>query len=421
MQNEQSYRIVKLTASNVKRIEAVEIEPDGNVVVIGGDNGQGKSSVLDSILYGLVGKKSMPPKPVRSGEGKSEIKIDLGDFEVIRTIKENSTQTLKIQSKDGSYYSSPQQKLDAIVSELSFDPVEFMNKPTKAQAETLKKLVGLDFEELDKKRQQLYEERTMVNRDVKRCESTLSGMEYDANYGTETTDINELMNKERAANEIISKYQSKKNELERSEELLSTLRTEKEELERKLGIVTERICAGVEKLKLQRVELESIELPDVESVRKEINYAQAKNRIVESNKSYNATKSELKEHSNKSAQLTKSIEDIDSEKKTALVNAKFPVSGLSINDDGVVFEGVPLEQASSAEKLKVCAAIGCALNPKLRFITIRDGSLLDKNSMQVLEDFAEENDVQVWIERVGDHDKGAIIIEEGKIKGSNDE
>ena len=47
-------KIVQLTAENVKRLTAVSIAPDGNLVQITGRNGQGKASVLDAI-FGNVG------------------------------------------------------------------------------------------------------------------------------------------------------------------------------------------------------------------------------------------------------------------------------------------------------------------------------------------------------------------------------
>ena len=59
-------RIVSLTAENVKRISAVHIVPgDGGVVLIGGRNAQGKSSVLDSIMYALGGASAIPDEPIR--------------------------------------------------------------------------------------------------------------------------------------------------------------------------------------------------------------------------------------------------------------------------------------------------------------------------------------------------------------------
>ena len=58
-------RIISLQAENIKRLKAVEITPEGDIVVIAGRNGQGKTSVLDSIWYALGGSpdKKDTPRP----------------------------------------------------------------------------------------------------------------------------------------------------------------------------------------------------------------------------------------------------------------------------------------------------------------------------------------------------------------------
>ena len=54
-------------------------------------------------------------------------------------------------------------------------------------------------------------------------------------------------------------------------------------------------------------------------------------------------------------------------------------------------------------------------NPRRRGIRILDGSLLDADNRALIEGMAREHDYQVWIERVGDADKGAVIIEDGAV------
>jgi hypothetical protein len=54
-------------------------------------------------------------------------------------------------------------------------------------------------------------------------------------------------------------------------------------------------------------------------------------------------------------------------------------------------------------------------NPELRVIRIKDGSLLDPDGMAMLKTMAQENDFQIWIERVTDMDPIAIVIEDGSV------
>lgn len=57
-------KISSLRMENVKRVRAVQLEPSENgLTIIGGKNGQGKTSVLDAIAWALGGDKYKPSNP----------------------------------------------------------------------------------------------------------------------------------------------------------------------------------------------------------------------------------------------------------------------------------------------------------------------------------------------------------------------
>jgi hypothetical protein len=87
----------------------------------------------------------------------------------------------------------------------------------------------------------------------------------------------------------------------------------------------------------------------------------------------------------------------------------------------VLLNGVPFEQASDAERLRASIAIAAAMNPKLRVIRVRDGSLLDDEAMALLSGFASENDFQIWIERVDSSGRVGFVMEDGHLKTTIDE
>jgi hypothetical protein len=95
---------------------------------------------------------------------------------------------------------------------------------------------------------------------------------------------------------------------------------------------------------------------------------------------------------------------------------KMPVQGLTFGEGEILLNGVPFAQASDAEQLQASVAIAAALNPKLRVIRIRDGSLLDDLAMQRLAQFATATDMQVWIERVDSSGKIGFVLEDGHVK-----
>ncbi|MBR9800581.1 hypothetical protein GYB59_02250 [bacterium] len=120
----------------------------------------------------------------------------------------------------------------------------------------------------------------------------------------------------------------------------------------------------------------------------------------------------------KQAEASKLDERVESlrEKRLALMDsATWPVEGLGFGPDGVTFNGLPFDQCSSAEQLKISTAIGLSQNPTIRLMIIRDGSLLDDESLAMVDQLARENDAQILVERVGQGKPGEIVIEDGEV------
>src|SRR5262249_25956680 len=119
-------RIIRFSASNVKRLGVVEIFPKGNVVKISGKNGSGKTSILDAIMWALCGTSTTPKQVVRKGEKKALVQLDIEQFVVTRTWREGGDKDgeLLVQNKsDRSTLNSPQKVLDALMGKITFDPL----------------------------------------------------------------------------------------------------------------------------------------------------------------------------------------------------------------------------------------------------------------------------------------------------------
>ncbi len=92
-----------------------------------------------------------------------------------------------------------------------------------------------------------------------------------------------------------------------------------------------------------------------------------------------------------------------------------PVPGLGFSETEVTLNGIPLSQSSSAEQLRVGLAIAIAANPNMKVMLIRDGSLLDEDSLRLVEESAKAAGAQVWIERVSSTGC-TVVIEDGQVK-----
>jgi len=427
-------RIVKLEAANVKRLVAVEITPDGNLVVIGGRNGQGKTSVLDSIAYALGGKDLLCEVPLRKGTERGHVEVDLGDLVVRRTFTPAGGGTLTVSSKDGAVYRSPQTMLDKLVGRLSFDPLEFSRMEPRRQLETLRSLVGLDFSAIDAKRQELYEERTLVNRTTRQLEAKLAAMPEHSNAPAEPVSVAALLEELDAAE---ATHERAREATEAAEESLADLgRLQREhaaavehvtELERQLTDARAAVIVAAERVADQKKEAQSASLGaqhargaivDTALIRERIAEAEAVNDQVRANVERAEQVAEVEESKAEAARLTAEIEALDAQKAAGLASAEFPVPELSFDESGVTLGGVPFSQASAAEQVRVSVAMGLAMNPRLRVLLIRDGSLLDDESLGLVAKLAADAEAQVWLERVGDGEECQVVIEDGAVRPS---
>ena len=408
-------KIVSLKAENIKRLSAVHIEPNGSLVIIGGKNAQGKTSVLDSIQMALGGKDSVPPEPIRKGAKKGEIVADLDELIVTRRFTSKSTY-LSVTTKDGEKPKSPQAILDKLCGTLSFDPLEFSRMKPQQQAEVLRELVGLDFVEHDALRKKMFDERTEVNRTLKALRAQCEGMENYTDAPAEPVDVAKLVKELDRIDKRNALVAEKKDKLRAAKANVGHREAAIADLARQIEEAKAQLAEDIEAVKAAEIDVAGSEPEDRDPVHEDLVNAADTNRQVEANAKRAALIAEVKATAKKADGLTASLDKLDEQKAAAIESAKMPVDKLGLEDDVVTYDGLPLSQASSAEQLRVSVSVGLALNPKLAVLLIRDGSLLDEDSLRALAEMAEKANAQVWIERVGDGDETAVIIEDGEVR-----
>jgi DNA repair exonuclease SbcCD ATPase subunit len=406
-------KIIELKSSNIKKIKAVELVLDDkkNIVMITGRNGQGKTSILDSIWYALGGKRAVQEKPIRHGEEEAEVEINVDGYIVKRSFTEKGSY-LSVSGKDGEKYSNPQEFLDYIVGNLSFDPLEFSRMESKKQIEVLTGIVGIDINEFDSKKKALTEERVMVGREGKVLAQHTESEVAEAEKLKDQPEISitELSDKISVAKEEHSAYIRAKDEIGDKLVLIKEAEDGIKELQAKVKAYKVTI-ENLTKVKDTAVNIDELKKQIDNADSKNVKIREAKQVLDDSNK----VAAKKKEYTD----LTDKILAVDKEKKDALAKAKMPIEGLSWEEDLVLYNGIPYSQISGAEQLRVSMAIAMASNPKLRVILVRDGSLLDKDNMSIVAEMAKDKDFQVWIESVDDTGKVGIYIEEGEIKKVN--
>lgn len=416
-------RIAHLYAENFKRLSVVEISPTGDIVEIAGKNGQGKSSILDAIWVALAGRAVAPPKPVRKGVEKCVIRLDLGDMIITRTFSEKEsgpyTDTVKVETSDGLRYPKPQEVLDGLMGQLGFDPFAFIQMKPDEQAETLMQLVPLsvDIEKSALADQSDYAKRRDINRDIAALDGQIAGIPDDPDLPKEAPDRGDLADQLAKAADHNTAIERILRQREQEDCEVVDLGEEIASLESKIEALKKR-RANIEQAIKEREPLgASI---DVDAIRQLLREADGLAARMDAQKRRADLVEQRAKAKRESDALTDAMRARDEERQKALAEAKMPVEGLSfgISDKGkpvILFDGVPFEQASSAAQIRVATAVAMASNPELRVLRIKDGALLDDDSMAILREMAADEDFQLWVEVVRPTEGVGFIIENGQV------
>lgn len=430
-------KIISLQAENFKRLVAVEITPTGNVVEIAGKNGQGKSSILDSIWTALAGSVVAPSQPIRKGQLEATITLQLGsdkpELIVTRTFRpkpdgSDTITKLTVESADGARFPSPQAVLDKLLGAMSFDPLEFERMDPRKQFNTLRAFVpGVDFDAIDADNKADYERRTKLNQQAKQSRAAADSIKVPADTPPQPVDMSALAKQLEDAGKFNADIETRKANRERmnaaaDEALAGAIRQEERARElraeaEKLEAATANNRAAANGVKQKIIDAGPLPEPkDTTEMRQQLANAEHINNAVRESARRSELLQQCRSFESAASELSLTMDKREVQKREAIAAAKLPVDGIEFSGNGILYNGVPFEQASDAERLTVSIAIAMAMNPKLRVVRVRDGSLLDDDSMKILADMADKNDCQVWIERVGDAGKTGIIIEDGRVK-----
>lgn len=427
-------KIINLKAENIKRLTAVEITPAGNMVEITGKNGNGKTSVLDAIWWCLGGTDAVQAEPIRRGADSAQVTLDLGDYVVTRKFKrvdgKPSTTSLTVANREGARFQSPQSMLDGFLSGLTFDPLEFARMKPQDQFNALRSFVpSVDFAAVDKANKADYDARRIENSRAKDAESAAKAITVPETMQTRVN-LDALENELAQAGEWNAAIEREISDRRNTELAISgTLKTADEEeqhaeaLEQQAAALraqAQRRRAGAKKKSEEAAARPPLAArKDAGTITARLREARAINEAADAVDRDHARRDALlkvaRDATQRSDELTQAIIERSAAKDAAIAAASLPVPGLGFTEGAITLNGLPFDQASDAEQLQASVAVAMAMNPTLRVVRVRDGSLLDPESMQILAKMANAADCQVWIETVASGRPGAIVIEDGHI------
>jgi len=394
--------ITQLCAQNVKKLEAVQIRPDGKPVILTGDNEAGKSTVLDCIWMAITG--NVPAQPIRDGQQKASITLEITiddeqtDIVVERTFTSKGSY-ISVKDKDGKKLRSPQKILDGLFSSLTLDPLEFSRMKPKDQRETLLRIAGIDLTQWDTRYKELYGLRTDANRILNERKAAHKSLQ-PVPAGTPA--------QETSANALIQEIQAMKDQQTARENAETALAKDKSDLltaKDKIKELQEALKNWQDREKALSARIESTTLPDAPSQEaiaqkhSELERIEDTNKNVRAKLNFDASMDAVNRADNVAKKAQQAIDEHLKTKQQLLEKADFGIEGLFVNDDGVIFEGQPLEQQSTARTMEISARIAMRDTSKLKLLIIRDASLIGTKIFQRIAELAEEHGFQLWVER----------------------
>ena len=458
-----------LSIENVKRVEAVQVEcADGKSIIIGGRNGEGKTSILDGICWGLGGDRCKPTDAVRDGE---QAFIDITLSNGIRAVRSGKNASLKVTDPGGSR--SGQKLLDEFIDMLALRLPRFMEASEKEKIRTFLKIAGVEEElsKLDKEYDELYQERLALGRIGKQKAGAAKELPFHEDAGCVELDASELGAKLQDAINARNDYENACGAKARAAEALKTAKiahdlhnsngrdslaerinlTEtmakeaiaeiKARLEDELAIVNSRAERDIKAMQDEHAAtgktltqgclkaeqaageadkaLTDLTPPEdgvIDQFSGELKTISDTNLKARVNMAKDAAEREAAELRREYASMSKTLEDLDERRVALLAGADLPLAGLGIRDKQLTFNDRKWDCMSGAEQLRVATAIVRKLNPKCGFVLMDKLEQMDQETLREFVEWLDSEGMQLIATRVSTGDECTIIIEEGKIK-----
>lgn len=401
-----SVKINTLEFENVKRIKAVQLAPAKNgLTVIGGDNRQGKTSVLDAIAWALGGEKFRPSSPKREGSVTDpHLKVTLDNGIIVERSGKNGA--LKVIDPAGN--KGGQTLLNSFVEQLALDLPKFLNSTSKEKADTLLKIIGVGDKlyQLERTEKTTFDRRTEVGRIA----------DQKAKFAKELPAYTGVPDEPLSAADLIQSQQeimAYNAENLRKRQQRDYYKSQLEVAETALKQAQERYEAAMNNFKLADVDISQLEDKSTEELERNIAEIDEINKKVRANLDRERAEQEAEDLRDQYNELTHQIESLRQERRELLEGADLPLEGLSVENGELVYRGQKWDCMSSSEQLIVGASIVRKLNPDCGFVLLDKLEQLDSRTLEEFGSWLETQGLQAIATRVSTGDECAVIIEDG--------
>ncbi len=421
-----SVKITALEAENVKRIKAVALTPaPTGLTLVGGNNNQGKTSVLDALAWALGGEKFRPNAAQRDGAvAPAHLRVTLSNGVVVERKGKNSSLTVT----DPTGRRSGQQLLNAFVEPLALDLPRFMEASDKEKADILLRIIGIgnELHLRDMEIKSIYDKRTFTGQLAQQKKHFADELISYPDAPEQPLSASDLIRQQQdilARNGENQRLRQQAQELARQEQqCLDELKRTRERIE-ELEKLREELDAKHTKLFNQRKNAEKTvaQLQDESTAELEasIQSIDETNRKVRANLEKARAEDEAAKYASDYEKLTEALSQKRAERLALLNGADLPLPGLSVEDGALTYNGKRWRDMSGSDQLRVAAAIVRRLNPDCGFVLLDKLEQMDMTTLEEFGRWLEVEGLQAIATRVSTGSECQIIIEDGMVKGAD--
>jgi DNA repair exonuclease SbcCD ATPase subunit len=406
-------KIISLEMSDVKRIKAVTLEPkDNGLTIIGGRNGQGKTSVLDAIAWTLGGDKFKPSNPQRDGSVvPPAMKITLDNGITVERSGKNSA--LKVTDESGR--KGGQALLNSFLSTFALDLPKFMESTAKEKANVLLQIIGVGdkLTEYDNEEAKLYNRRLEIGRIAEQKAKYAAEMPHHPEAPAEPVSVSELIRRQQDILARNGENQRKRANAKALMENAAALKARTVALEHELAEVREQLAVAQQDADIARKTAAELVDESTAELEESIRNAETINAKVADNANKARAQKEADEYKGEYDSLTDAIEDVRNNRRALLNGADMPLPELSVDNGELTYNGQKWDCMSGSEQLKAAAAIVRRLNPECGFVLIDKLEQMDRQTLDEFGAWLEKEGLQAIATRVSTGDECSIIIEDG--------
>ena len=416
-----SVKITALQAENVKRIKAVQIEPAPNgLTIVGGNNNQGKTSVLDAIAWALGGEKYRPNAAAREGAvSPPRLRVTLSNGIVVERKGKNGALTVT----DPTGKRAGQTLLNEFVEQLALDLPRFLNASDKDKADTLLKIIGVgdQLAVMDQRIKALYDKRTTVGQIAAQKKAYAEEMQEYPDSPAEPVSALELIRRQQDILARNGENQRKRAHAAQLEQQVKALQQKVDALTERLAQVSEECAAAMRDLDTARKSAADLEDESTAEIEAALANVEEINRKVRANLDKARAMDDAREMSAQYADLTSQLNEARQKRTALLDGADLPLPGLGVEDGVLTYQGLRWNDMSGSDQLRVATAIVRKLNPACGFVLLDKLEQMDLQTLQEFGAWLQQEGLQAIATRVSTGGECQIIIDDGRVAGSEPE